>query len=192
MDLHVIDVTEDEAAQKLAEYAAVAPADRGYLDEALARAYRAVSGGGRLIRLSEAILAGGFDERGMPRLAVAGAEWRTATCWWANRGDLIFADDPNRSNRGAAVGHHSLRISYPEGTRPPNAYRAGLAIVPMVPPAKRPRRGVLSRCHILWEAEWDMSVPRDPALLRHVAGGLWRVLSEWDLTELERAVLERP
>jgi hypothetical protein len=34
-----------------------------------------------------------------------------------------------------------------------------------------------------------MTVPRDPALIRRVAGDLWTVLSVWDLTELERAVL---
>jgi hypothetical protein len=189
MDLPVIEVTEAEATTKLAEYDAVDPAARSVLDDALVRAYRAVRGGAHLIRLSEAVRAGGFDDRGMPRLAVAGADWPQVTCWWANRGDVIFADDPMRQNRGAAVGHHSLRIRFPDGTRPQGSYRAGLAMVPLVPPRKRPRRGRLSRCHILWEAEWDMTAPRDPALLRRVAGDLWLVLSVWDLTELERAVL---
>jgi hypothetical protein len=188
MDVPVIEVTEDEATAKLAEYEAVDPAARSVLDEALVRAYRAVTGGAQLIRLSEAVRAGGFDDRGMPRFAVAGAGWGQVTCWWAGQ-HVIFADDPNRQNRGAAVGHHSLRIRFPDGTRPPNAYRAGLAMVPPVPPGKRPRRGLLSRCHILWEAEWDMTAPRDPWLIRRVAGDLWRVLSTWDLTELERAVL---
>ena len=33
--------------------------------------------------------------------------------------------------------------------------------------------------------------PRDPALLRHVRGDLWAVLSVWDLTDLERMVLSQ-
>ncbi|MGH3300400.1 MAG: hypothetical protein ACRDOK_01755 [Streptosporangiaceae bacterium] len=31
--------------------------------------------------------------------------------------------------------------------------------------------------------------PRDPALLRWIRGDLWAVVAQWDLTELERAVL---
>ena len=42
---------------------------------------------------------------------------------------------------------------------------------------------------ILWEAEWE-TVPRDPLLLRHLAGGLYAVMASWDLTPLERAVLK--
>jgi hypothetical protein len=188
MDLPVIKVTGDEAAAKLAEYEAAG--GRTALDEAVIRAYRAVRGGAQVIRLSEAVRAGGFDGRGMPRLAVAGAEWQEVTCRWSGD-DLVFTDSPGRQNRGAAVGRHTVRVSLPAGARPAeaNMWRSGQAVVPLVPPRCRPRRGRLSRCHVLWEAEWDMTVPRDPALIRRVAGDLWTVLSVWDLTELERAVL---
>jgi hypothetical protein len=192
MDLPVITVTEHEAAVKLAEYETTDPATRTALDRALLRAYKAVTGGAKVIRLSDAIRRAGFDDHGMPRLAVAGTSWDRVTCWWTSRTDVIFADDPARGNRGAAVGRHTLRIRFPDGTRPENAYRAGLAVVPPVPPKHRPRRGTLSRCHVLWEADWDMTIPRDPALIRRIAGDLWTVLSEWDLTELERAVLAGP
>jgi len=50
----------------------------------------------------------------------------------------------------------------------------------------------LSHYHILWEATWEQTnppPPRDPALLRHIAGDLWVVMRTWDLTDLERAVL---
>jgi hypothetical protein len=190
MDLAVIEVSGAEAEAKLAEYEAVSPDLRTQLDEAILRAYRAVTGGARLIRLPAAVLAGGFGQDGMPRLGVAGAEWEQATCWWEGRSDLVFADHPMRQNRGAAVGQHSVRLRYPDGARPSGALRAGLAPVPPVPPGCRPRRGKLSRCHILWEVPaWDMTVPHDPYLIRHVVGDLWLVLSSWDLTELERAVL---
>jgi hypothetical protein len=89
MDLPVIKVTGDEAAAKLAEYEAAG--GRTALDEAVIRAYRAVRGGAQVIRLSEAVRAGGFDGRGMPRLAVAGAEWQEVTCRWSGD-DLVFTD----------------------------------------------------------------------------------------------------
>jgi hypothetical protein len=189
MDLPVIAVTEDEATTKLAEYQATDPATRTGFDVAMLRAYRAVRGGAKVIRLSDAIRAGGFDTRGLPRLAVASTGWDQVTCWWASPGDVIFADDAMRQNRGAAVGHHSVRVRAVRPTVIGSYRHAGLAVVPPVPPACRPRRGRLSRCHVLWEAEWDLTVPRDPALIRRVAGDLWVVLFMWDLTELERAVL---
>ena len=46
--------------------------------------------------------------------------------------------------------------------------------------------------HILWEVEkWELTPPRDPALLRWIGGDLWEVVATWDLTQLERAVLSR-
>jgi len=47
----------------------------------------------------------------------------------------------------------------------------------------------LDRFHILWEADWHLDPPQDPALLRRLMGDLWVVLAVWDLTSLERAVL---
>lgn len=195
MELPVIAVTEAEAEAKLAEYEAAGPAGRTRLDDLIVRAYRAVRRGGKVIRLSEAIRAGGFDDKGLPRIAVGGATWTEASVFWSGN-DLIFTDDPRRLNRGAQVGRHSVRVTLPADARPQraNAWRSGTAMVPLVPPAARPRprRGGtphLDRCHVLWEAVWDMTVPYDPALIRRIAGDLWEVLSEWDLTELERAVL---
>jgi hypothetical protein len=191
MDLPVIDVPEAEAAAKLTEYAAIPHADRTPLDQAVIRAYRAVTGGGQVIRLPAAIRAGGFNDRGLPRIGVAGAEWDEVACRWSG-GDLVFDDMLGQGNRGAAVGRHTVRVPVPGDDRPSGLMLhrvGGRSVVPLVPPACRPRRGKLSRCHILFEADWQPEPPRDPALIRHVAGDLWIVLSTWELTELEAAVL---
>ena len=53
----------------------------------------------------------------------------------------------------------------------------------------RPKRG-LANYHVLWEAEWTPSPPRDPFLLRRIGkADLWLVVAQWDLTEVERAAL---
>ena len=50
--------------------------------------------------------------------------------------------------------------------------------------------------HILWEVtEWSSTpqsgpAPYDPLLLKHLGGQLYAVLAEWDLTPLERAVMQ--
>jgi hypothetical protein len=64
-------------------------------------------------------------------------------------------------------------------------------MVPHIPPGLRPAHH-LRNYHILWEAEWHPvapPAPRDPALLRRIAGDVFAVVAVWELTELERAVL---
>lgn len=61
------------------------------------------------------------------------------------------------------------------------------AIVPIIPANLRPAKA-LHRYVILWEADWE-AVPVDPMLLRHLHGDLYVVLAVWDLTPVERAVL---
>ena len=62
------------------------------------------------------------------------------------------------------------------------------AIVPLVPPRLRPKD--LSKYYILWEAEWDPLAPVDPFLLKRLTNRFFAVVAEWDLTPLERAVIE--
>lgn len=201
MQLATIEVSEEEAAAKLAEYERVLASERSAEDKALAQAYRAVRRGLTVIRLSEAIDAGGYFDNGLPRIAVVRAD--ATECWvrcesasWRSDGRVayIFAAEEWAAgrNRAALVGRDTVRAVVPaplikEGLR--RAY-GGRTTVPLIPPRHRPRRPRLSSCHVLWEVEaWDPTPPRDPALLRHLRGDLWAVLAVWDLTELERAVL---
>jgi hypothetical protein len=57
-----------------------------------------------------------------------------------------------------------------------------------VPPRLHPR-GKLANYHILWDAVWTPAPPKDPLLLRHLAGQLYAIVGQWDLTPLEQAVL---
>jgi hypothetical protein len=61
-------------------------------------------------------------------------------------------------------------------------------MVPTVPPPLRPSRH-LDDYYTLWDANWKLVPPEDPALLQHVGGDLYAVVAVWDLTPLERAVL---
>lgn len=66
------------------------------------------------------------------------------------------------------------------------------SVVPTLPPELRDT--VTPDHRIIWLAEWvsperGPRVPRDPALLSHVAGGLYAVEAVWDLTPLEYVVL---
>lgn len=191
MKLDTIEIDRDEAKARLAEYEESLRHDRNSEDEAIARAYRSAARGLPVIRLSEAIHAGGYFGNGLPRLAIARAD--AIRCWvqfdWSQsrgRSSIIYRDEPDATNRGALVGKYTVRVDVPRD----RSYDQGSTIVPIIPPRFRPSRWRIRGFHVLWEVEkWTLEPPRDPALVRHVGGDLWSVHAVWDLTELERAVL---
>jgi hypothetical protein len=191
MQLDTIEIDQDEARARLDEYTESLKHDRNAEDEAIARAYRAAARGLPIIRLSEAIHAGGYFDKGLPRLAIARAD--ASRCWvrdeWARAGrmTLIYRDEPDADNRGALVGRYTVRVEVP---RERSYAASGSTIVPIIPPRFRPGRFRIRSFHVLWEVEkWEPQPPHDPALVKHIGGDLWSVHAVWDLTELERAVL---
>lgn len=194
MDLAPLEISEEEAKEKLVEYEAALRVERNAEDEAIAMGYRAAARGLQIIRLSACMdAAGGFDN-GLPRLAVARPDARV--CWVQigsvldDRVSIVFSDEERVDNRGALVGAHTVRTTQAVPSYTHNRRWRGRTVVPLVPPRYRPRRPRLNRCHVLWEVEeWNTVAPVDPALVRHIRGDLWAVLATWDLTELERAVL---
>lgn len=190
MNLPTIEVTEEEATAKLAEYEEALKHDRSAEDEAIAQAYRAAKRGLQVLRLSQAVKMGDYFDGGLPRIAISRADATECYVQWSGD-DIIYSDGRRSGNQGALVGNHSVRVPMRDIAVPGvRNWRRGLAPVPLIPPKQRPRRYRLHRCHVLWEVEQWNSVPaKDPALLRHIRGDLWAVLAVWDLTELERAIL---
>lgn len=191
MELETLGIGPAEAREKLAEYEEALRGRHSAEDAAVAAGYRAAASGRAVISLSRTVAAGGFHDSGLPRIAVIGAGAAECFARWDGSA-LVFSDrDDWRANRGALVGAHSVRVPLAGDDLPQRRWRvAGSAMVPLVPPAHRPPPRRLRHCHILWEVEeWKPVPPRDPALLRHIRGDLWAVLSVWDLTELERLVL---
>lgn len=190
MNLPTIEVTEEEATAKLAEYQALLVEERTAEDDAIAQAYRAAKRGLRVIRLTQAIAIGGWFDSGLPRIGIARATWQECHVRWTSD-DLMFGDESWPRNMGALVGRNTVRVPMHDVAVPEyRAMRVARAPVPLVPPRHRPKLSRLRNCHILWEVEaWNPVPSRDPALIRHIRGDLWSVLATWDLTELELAVL---
>ena len=195
MNLETLDISEDEAREKLAEYESMVREERTAEDEAIAMGYRAAARGLPILRLSQSVAAGGWHDNGLPRIAVVRADARECFVRW-DGSDLVYADhDDWRANRGALVGARTVRVTVENGhaqRKGRGSWQSASTIVPIVPPRFRPRLRRLRHCHVLWEVEeWTRVPPRDPALLRHIRGDLWAVLSVWDLTDLERYVLSQ-
>jgi len=195
MDLATLEIDVEQAKAGLEEYTKQIVGERSREDEAIATAYRAAARGLPIISLKRAIAAGGWFDNGLPRIAVCRADAQHChVSWWFHRETLTYRDAavPQRGGHRALVGARSVTVDLNSTSVPSRAriQYAGTTTVPIVPPRHRPKRGRLSRYHILWEVEaWDPTPPRDPALLRHIRGDLWSVLAVWDLTDIERHIL---
>ena len=195
-----IDLPAEEAKRHYEEYRALG-ARATVEDVAIQAVYREIARGHTVIDVKAAIVAGGHDEAGRPRLAFARADEPEIACWregrylrgeWEKTGDLRFWPSMVREWQVASRSRRLEIIPAALEGWPPLAI-TWYAMTPIIPAALRPR-GDLSRYHLLWEAEWSEKSslpvpPRDPALLRHITGTLYSVLAVWDLTEVERAVL---
>jgi len=155
-------------------------------DVLLMRGYRAIAQGKSVIALSQTIRAGGYDGMGLPKLAVIRADAKECHVLSHAGGRCRFAN-----NRWpAARSRYTVNVSL-AGFRPAEGTgweRTGQAILPSIPPSRRPADD-LGNYHLLWEAEWKRQLPKDPALLKHISGEFYAVLSVWDLSELEQLVL---
>jgi hypothetical protein len=194
MNVEAITMDPEEARERLKAYRTSLhrSADAEY--QAAAAGYQALAEGTPVIRYGRAIRDAPTDGKNRPMLAIARADRtqvRVTSSW---RADSHF---DSTSGFGRPVTEGSLlliTIPHEQGARA----GTGFALVPMVPPhALRAAggRSKLSEHLILWEVEeWSdtpiEAVPdRDPYLLRPLHGDLCAVVAEWDLTDLERAVM---
>jgi hypothetical protein len=174
--------------------------------EGLWRGYKAIAAGQQVLDLGQTLRTAGVQEDTLfPRLAVCRADARVCRCYLRGDGSALFANDALRWRRG-----ERHKVPMPMNTFPQfytdwnqgshRRFRPGgileraqwnseaTALVPIVPPRLHPR-AALTNYHILWDAVWTPAPPKDPMLLRHLAGQLYAIVAHWDLTALEQAVL---
>ena len=196
MNVPLIEMNRQDALTKIDAYAAHL---RKRADDEYAAAlagYRALADGKPLLNLTDAIHHAGLGDDGRPRLAIARADRRQvkvqAQTWGSNRGQVLFDATSRNFHQWGYMGSLVISIRWRE---PQIEMRTGYAIVPMIPADVRPNRGQLRDYFILWEVEqWAdnrirVEPDRDPYLLTHLAGDLYAVEAEWDLTPLERAIM---
>lgn len=197
MKLDPIVMDRTEARKAFVEYRNAFRKHAREIDAEIMRGYRALAQGKQLISLPAAIKAGGVVEHTVkrwdgsrvvayfPRLACINADASTCFCDVLSDGAIVF-----KSKEYTRAESQKVKLS--AGTLPHEkpVHASAKAIVPMVPPQYRPpNSSTLAGYHILFEAEWSMIPPKDPALLKHIGGDLYAVLAVWDLTEVERHVL---
>lgn len=192
MNITSLEITKEEAADRLRHYESMIAAERTVEDEAIMAGYRAAARGLPVIVLPEVMrLAGLLHDNGLPRMAICRADAKQCFVTMS-RDNMIFGLSREAANRGGLVGRTTVRVPLPEDPLRRHHWIRGHTIVPTIPPQYRPKIRHLHRYHVLWEVEaWTQVPPRDPALVKHIRGDLWSVLAIWDLTDLERAVLSQ-
>lgn len=153
-------------------------------DEAIMRAYKEITRGRVVVQAIASVRAAGWNKDWMPALALTRADVRQCAFQAGHASAVEFYDDINRGYR-----RRSSIVVRDMPPRPQGAPWRGAAAVPLVPLPLRPK-AALDNYHILWEADWSQA-PVDPLLLRKLQGDLWLVLAAWELTAVERAVLEQ-
>jgi hypothetical protein len=204
VNVATITMDREEARAKLDEYRAGLALRDDAEYERLVEAYSALAKGSKLLVLSNVIANAPRDDRGRPRLAIARADKRQVKYRRdRNRPFETFSTRENWRQRALDLDLNVPVVAglTPDFPRPANpempwqdSVREGFALVPLVPPGIRGRRA-LNTHFILWEVEaWAGQAIRaqpdlDPYLLKRVGDDLFAVVGEWDLTEVERAIL---
>lgn len=186
MNVKTITIDPEIALGKLKEYRNVAIQNRRTEDADFRRLYRAASSGRTILDVSVALKETGVNEKGHPRLALAWATWPVVYYYpnWS-----MFSCRPSPWGRGSRL----KDIALPTSLKWPSLGIGTTTLrtrVPFIPPVIRPKDS-LEKYHILFEVpDWE-EYSSDPFLLRHIAGWLFVVCGEWELTDLERSLLTR-
>jgi len=170
-------------------------------DEQLMHSFRAMARGERIINISSVIPKAGLQEKTkLPALAIANADWKF--CFLHHQDDhIVFSNESGISWSWKAQRYTSPTIWLPRRLFPaeltnshwraqnnlPEVSRSR-ALVPAIPAHLRPDN--LDDYCILWEPVWEAAAPEDPLLLKHINGPIYTVVAQWDLTPLERSILE--
>lgn len=205
MDVENIDMTE-EAKKAYNEYSElVKKREEEYLRVMKSCTYH-LSQGRKVLNIFDAIVGGGVNEQGEPKLAVARADW----------GNVVFSKHRGRtgvfcdSSVSETWGHKKEQVMLPinffekewevseddkkRGWFTPTR-RTIQTPVPIIPHQLLPD-GSLSKYYILFEVDgWVERQERgrngsDPILLKRLSNNMFAVLDSWDVSPLEKAVLD--
>ncbi len=200
MNTPVITMDAEEAKTHYDEYKTlVAGRKEKYLED-LKKTYFHLSKERKILDIFEVFKACGVDERGEPKLAIAPAHAKTIILEKGAVGSATFTAHDRwskayKSDVQLPSGTFPVFKEEKDGRIPWNGERTSVeSLVPIVPAHLLPE-GDLKNYYILFEVkEWFE--PRkasyakgDPYLLKRINNNTFAVLAEWDVTDLEVAVL---
>jgi hypothetical protein len=196
MQVKTIEMDKKKARERYLVYLNAIKAKKGDIDarhrkemEVLKKTYRQLSLGSKVLDINDVMCRAGCNHEGHPRLAIG----RPNKKWcrferWGDRCSFHSMDD-SRGNTWRVTVRNTVR--FPSSFFPGDNISGGdtiAAMIPNVPPEFQPEKN-LHQYHLLWEPVWQRVAPEDPILLKHLGGPMYLVCAQWDLTDIERAVL---
>ena len=200
-----IEIDKEKAKEVYQEYLeAVKTRKEEYLEQ-LKKVYHALSKGQKVIDVYEVFKQSGVNDKGEPKLAIVRADARLCVFRKNGNGSGMFSARIGKNN---ILPQTRYNVELAEGTFSPfeedktkswwddeRFTRRNISSpVPVCPPHLLPN-SPLDRYHVLFEVkEWAEAkqmagAGRDPFLLRRINRNTFIVLAEWDLTEVEQAVI---
>lgn len=193
MKIEKLAMSKKKAEKELKEYKeAIKTKNEKYLKQ-MKRMYHFLAKGEKVIDIFDVMKKAGVRD-GLPKIAISKAD-RKEIIFRKKRlgaGAFGFISNSSSSWRREFRG----QVVLPSGTfrfkrKKPNEKIAFQAKVPIIPARLMPK-GSLKSYYILWEVEnWkQISIaPKDPYLLKRISKNLFVILSAWNLTPLERALI---
>jgi len=199
MNISTITVDKEEARVHYQEYLDATKVRKEKYVEELKNLYRYLSQGAKVLDIYEAFKQSGVNENGEPKLAIAPANVKEiyfnkeslggghfSEGQWADRYSVALPSRTFSDWKGLAKEEvdHEWEIGRP--ARPHI-----IAKVPIIPVMLLPESKSLNGYYILFEVEeWnEMPVAKDPYLLRRINANAFVVLAEWDVTDVELAIM---
>jgi len=197
MNLPTLKTDRYDASDKYHEYAAAAKQESGYFKQKnawykdLKKLYYQMKIGKKVVDVPAVMKMAGLHDNGTPKMAIAEMTAPHIICRMEMTGRVTFTHNDSSWNwkpqkRDIDIEH--CFPTFPYGKYNANHFRLQ-APVPLVPPQFVPKTP-MADLYILWEVEqWKMIAPIDPWLLKRITDSHFILLNGWNLTELERSVM---
>lgn len=146
----------------------------------------------KVIDIFEAFKFAGLNDKDEPKLAICRANEKTVIFEKESNGRGFFKPDRwNYKSKEIVSLPVNTYKNFPliAGSRWEIINSKIRTKVPIIPPNALPKKGKLSDYFILWEVDYWENVPRDPFLLKRISNNLFVIISHWNLTKLERALI---
>lgn len=187
----VLEVDREVAETQLALYAdlpQLTPREKNLL-----AIYDAVIAGEKVIHLSEVLKRGeAYALRGFPKVAIAPVTAERVTFQRKVTSTYPWSDS-GKYSASYRAGSWSQTIQNGRWSRWSNRLSSAQAeaLTPLVPPSERDK--VQDGDLFLWEPTWlrkeESVIQYDPAVIRPLSNGLYKVVLAWDLTAAEAMML---
>lgn len=204
MKTPIITMPAEQAEEHYKEYLELVKVRKEKYLEDLKKTYYHLSKEHKVLDIIEVFKNGGVDEKGEPKLGIAPANAKAIMFEKGSMGSGTFTEHGKWSRAAKSdvqlpTGTFPIFLEEKNGRVPSwgeGSERANVeAKVPIIPAHIMPE-GDLKNYYILFEVTEGWSLPQtatfkkgDPYLLKRINNNAFAVLAEWDVTELEAAVL---